>query len=168
MNRWASLLPLLLWLGLDGWLKQWALNHLTVGQTQPLIPNFLSLTLAFNPGAAWSLFSGQGWLLVAIRLGVGLALVVYLWRAQLPFIRSLPLTLIAAGALSNGLDKLMDGTVVDMLDSHPLSALTQALYGQDYPIFNLADVWVVSGVILLLLPRRATVKAARDSETSGG
>jgi signal peptidase II len=138
-------------LGLDGWLKWWSLGALGEGQFQPLIPGLVSLTLLFNPGAAWGLLSGQTELLVAVRLGVGLGLLGYLLYRPLPPVRAAALALVAAGGLGNGLDKLLDGTVVDMLYSPLLSAATQALYRQDYPVFNLADVWVVLGVAVLLL-----------------
>lgn len=149
-RRWAWL-AVAAALGLDGWLKWWSLGALGEGQFQPLIPGLVSLTLLFNPGAAWGLLSGQTELLVAVRLGVGLGLLGYLLYRPLPPVRAAALALVAAGGLGNGLDKLLDGTVVDMLYSPLLSAATQALYRQDYPVFNLADVWVVLGVAVLLL-----------------
>ena len=154
-SRWVWLLLVGVALGLDAWLKLWSLGALNGGYTRVFIPGLVSLTLLFNPGAAWGLFSGQTWLLVVIRLGVGLFLLGYLLRKPQPPVTATALALIAAGALGNGLDKLLDGTVVDMLYSPLLSALTQALYQQNYPVFNLADVWIVVGVALLLLGSRA-------------
>lgn len=151
LNRWFPLAFVAVFLGLDFALKAWSLATLTAGQSQPFIPGLISWVLTFNAGAAWGLFGGQPWFLIAIRLGVGLALLVYLFRNPTKPLFTVALALIAGGALGNGLDKLWDGTVVDMLYSHQLSAITRAIYGQDYPIFNLADIWVVSGVILLLL-----------------
>ena len=63
----------------------------------------------------------------------------------------LSLALIAGGALGNAYDGLTRGFVVDTLLSYTLSALHRPLFGTDFPIFNLADVGVVSGAILLLL-----------------
>lgn len=151
--RWLPLALVGLWLALDFGLKGWSLVNLVPGQPVALVPEVLSLVLGFNPGAAWGLLSGQTELLVLIRLGVGLGLVSYLvWKTP-PLLPAFALSLVAGGALGNGLDKLDDGTVTDMLYSHTLSAVTRALYGQDYPVFNLADVWMLWGVVLLLLVR---------------
>ncbi|GEM82604.1 Lipoprotein signal peptidase [Calidithermus terrae] len=161
-TRWLPLVLVGLWVGLDFALKGWSLGHLEPGHPQPLAPGVLSLALGFNPGAAWGLLSGQTGLLVLVRLGVGLALLGYLaWKAPPPA-AGVALSLIAGGALGNGLDQLVDGTVVDMLYSHTLSVLTRSLYGQDYPVFNLADVWLVSGVVLLLVPRARPVRWKED------
>ena len=71
-------------------------------------------------------------------------------RRRSPPLPALALSLLAAGALGNGVDRLGRGWVVDYLDlgtSLPLIA--------NFPVFNLADVCVTLGAVLLLLaPRR--------------
>ena len=156
-------LLLLLWVGLglllDQALKGWATATFSEGQFVDVWLGVLRLGLIYNTGAAWGLFSGSALPLALLRLGVGLALLGLLWRGVQPRVRGVAFSFIASGALGNALDGLRLGKVVDPLSALPLSQLTQALYGQDFPVFNLADIWVVTGVAVLLvaslLERRA-------------
>lgn len=136
-------------LALDLILKAWARANLP-GAFDPLLPGLITLTLTYNTGAAWSLFSNSALPLAWLRLTVGLGLLAYAWWKPLPNATRLSLALIGGGALGNALDGLMFGRVTDMLFSPALSAVTRALGQGDFPVFNLADVWVVSGVLLLL------------------
>ncbi|WP_369689442.1 signal peptidase II [Deinococcus aerius] len=149
---------------LDQSLKAWAVREFTLGEFREVLPGVLSLGLIYNTGAAWSLFAGAALPLAALRLVVGVALLVYLSRRAVPPLTGVALTLIAGGALSNSLDGWRLGKVVDTLASHTLSAVTRALGQGDFPVFNLADVWVVSGVLLLLL--RSTRSPTRSSSTA--
>ena len=83
-------------------------------------------------------------------LGLKGGLLLLLARRRYPPLPALALSLLAAGALGNGVDRLGRGWVVDYLDlgtSLPLIA--------NFPVFNLADVCVTLGAVLLLLaPRR--------------
>jgi signal peptidase II len=150
-SAWPYLVLLVVWLSLDFALKSWSLANLSTETMRPFIPGVLSLPLTFNEGAAWGLFSGSTLPLSLFRSVVALAILVYLFRSHPRPSVALPLSLISAGALGNGLEGFLRGKVTDMLYSHQLSALTQALGQGTFPIFNLADVWVVTGVLLLLL-----------------
>ena len=63
----CSLLALGL-LALDQWSKAWITANLPLGETMDFLPGVLGLRAVHNYGAAWSSFSGQRWLLVAVRL----------------------------------------------------------------------------------------------------
>jgi signal peptidase II len=142
---------MLVWLGLDFALKTWSLSNLSTETMRPFIPGVLSLPLTFNEGAAWGLFSGSTLPLSLFRIVVALVMIVYLVRSRPKPLVAWSLSLVSAGALGNGLESLVRGKVTDMLYSHQLSAITQALTQSSFPIFNLADVWVVAGVVLLFL-----------------
>jgi signal peptidase II len=148
---WFYLVLTGIWLALDFAFKSWALANLSTETMRPFVPGVLSLPLTFNKGAAWGLFSGSTLPLSIFRIVVAVAMLVYLFRSRPRRRVALPLSLISAGALGNGLESLVRGKVTDMLYSHQLSALTAALGQGSFPIFNLADVWVVTGVMLLLL-----------------
>ena len=126
-------------LGADQWVKAWVVGHLQMGETTSLFPGFLELMRVHNYGAAWSSFAGQKWLLLGVT---GVILAAVLWVLARRIVRH-PLGLSAAmlvlgGGIGNMIDRICRGYVVDMFDLEFMS----------YPIFNLADCFVVVGVIL--------------------
>lgn len=154
---------------LDQLLKNWALGTLKLGDPAiPFIPGLMDWQLTFNTGAAWSMFSGSAKILALGRMLVGFGILGYLYyRPQNRFL-SVVLSMIAAGAVGNAIDGLRSGRVTDMIHSPALSAVTKAINGTQFPIFNLADSCVVLGTLLLLaasfLPDRS--KATRRAEHS--
>ncbi len=152
MPFWCLLLLAATLVALDQALKSWAVSHLLEhGSVQMVIPGLLGWYLTFNTGAAWSMFSSATGLLAVGRIVVSLGLMAYLWRRPQPALLSVPLTLIAAGALGNAIDGLLHGKVTDMIYSPLLSQITRALGQGDFPIYNLADSCVVGGTLALLL-----------------
>lgn len=149
---WLPPLLFLVLIVLDQLLKTWALANLKLGEPPiPFIRGLIDWQLTFNTGAAWSMFSGSAKFLAFGRLLVGLGILGYLYyRPQSRFL-SVVLTLIAAGAVGNAIDGLRAGRVTDMIHSPALSAVTTALNGTLFPIFNLADSCVVLGTLLLLV-----------------
>lgn len=135
-----SIALLVVLLGADQLLKYWTMTHLALGESAPLLPGVLQLTRLHNYGAAWSSLSGKTVVLLVIT-GVLMAAVAYLLLKKI--VRH-PLGVTAGlfilgGGLGNMIDRIRLGYVVDMLDISPLF---------DYPIFNLADCFVVVGAIL--------------------
>ena len=123
----------------DQLLKGWVVTHLAVGESAPLLPGVVQLTRLHNTGAAWSSFSGKTGLLAAVTIVLMLAVA---WLLVKKIVRH-PLgvtagVLVLGGGIGNVIDRVCRGYVVDMLD----------LQFVDYPIFNLADCFVVIGVVL--------------------
>ena len=123
----------------DQLLKYWVVRHLEIGQSAAFLPGLVRLTRLHNTGAAWGSFSGSTALLTAVT---AVLLVAVAWRVLKKVIRH-PLGLCAAmlvlgGGIGNMIDRICRGYVVDMFDLEFMS----------YPIFNLADCFVVVGVIL--------------------
>ena len=115
------------------------MRHLEIGQSAAFLPGLVRLTRLHNTGAAWGSFSGSTALLTAVT---AVLLVAVAWLVLKKVIRH-PLGLCAAmlvlgGGIGNMIDRICRGYVVDMFD----------LEFMDYPIFNLADCFVVVGVIL--------------------
>ena len=127
-------------LALDQGTKAWITANLPLGETRAFLPGILELKTVHNYGAAWSSFSGQRWLLVAVTSAIVLAVAFLLARR---IVRS-PLgvcagALIVAGGLGNIIDRVRLGYVVDMLHLE---------FWPSYPTFNVADVAVVCGTLL--------------------
>lgn len=132
---------------LDRFSKAWAIKALS-SKSVPLIKGLLSLRLAENKGAAFSLFSStQGFLreflLVILPFLVVVFLIYYgLFRSK-SSLTSFSLGLIAGGALGNLYDRVFSGKVIDFIDVHFKS--------YHYPTFNFADLFVSAGILVLIL-----------------
>lgn len=148
MQRYLAWLALaLLIVGLDLWTKQLAVHNLQ--PYQPVeITSWLNMTLAHNPGAAFSLLADAGgwqrWFFSAAAAGIGIFILIWLWRLPLTA-RALPvaLMLLLGGAIGNLIDRITLGYVIDFIDVH--------YRGWHWPAFNVADSAIVSGVILMLI-----------------
>jgi signal peptidase II len=143
--------------------KWWILEviHLPeVGQIV-LFP-VLNLTMVWNRGVTFGLLNGFGqWSSVALA-GVALAVVaalgVWLRRAESTLV-AMALGTIAGGAVSNVIDRLRFGAVVDFIHAH--------VGGWSWYVFNLADAAIVCGVAALvlesLLPRARKSRSPEDA-----
>ncbi len=144
----------ILWIGLDQALKLWTVANVPLNTVYPYqeFPSFMSLAHVINKGAAWSLFSGATPVLIVIRIIVGAGILVWLLRKPKSLLENVAFALIVAGAWGNAIDGLRYGHVVDMLQSHWLTAIYRIIQpGSTFPIFNIADTGVVGGVLLLVL-----------------
>jgi len=117
-------------------------NFAEVGDTLPLWQNVFHLTYVINTGAAFSFFSGQVDMLRWISLIVSFILVVFVWRSpKMSLLEQLGYGFILAGAVGNGIDRFLFGYVVDFFDFRLIN----------FPVFNIADVAINIGVVLLLM-----------------
>ena len=128
-------------LGADQWVKAWVVGHLQMGETTSLFPGFLELMRVHNYGAAWSSFSGARWLLI-ILTAVGMCVLAWLLVKVVRHpLGQWSLACILGGGIGNLIDRVRLGYVVDMLDTMFM----------DFPVFNVADVFVVCGTICALI-----------------
>ena len=125
----------------DQAVKWLVVNTMTLGQSQPLLPPLLQLTRVHNYGAAWSSFSGARWLLI-ILTAVGMCVLAWLLVKVVRHpLGQWSLACILGGGIGNLIDRVRLGYVVDMLDTMFM----------DFPVFNVADVFVVCGTICALI-----------------
>jgi len=124
-------------LALDAWTKLWTVTHLALGESTKFLPGLVSLTHVHNYGAAWSSFSGERWLLI-IATSIGMAAIVYLLVCVVRHPLGVwSLLCVLGGGLGNLWNRVAFGFVVDMFD----------LDFMNYPVFNVADIFVVCGAI---------------------
>jgi signal peptidase II len=98
----------------------------------------IDLTNVRNTGVAFGALSGGGAVLVVvITLALAALGLYFVLRATTPLLW-LPVGLVLGGSLGNLADRARDGAVIDFID--PIA----------WPAFNLADIAVVVGVLLLL------------------
>ena len=123
----------------DQWLKYWIVNHLAVGESMPFIPHILQLERLHNYGAAFSSLTGKTAFLLGMTVVLLLVLAVLLARRVVRHpLGVIACVLILGGGIGNMIDRVTLGYVVDMFD----------LLLFEYPVFNLADCFVVVGAIL--------------------
>ena len=130
---------ILILVGCDQLLKSWTVHHLALGESTAFLPGFMQLTRVHNYGAAWSSFSGKTALLIVVTAALMIAVAYLLIRRIVRHpLGVAAAVLILGGGVGNIIDRIVHGYVVDMFD----------LLLFNYPVFNLADCFVVVGVIL--------------------
>lgn len=145
MRRWTWYLLSAIGVALDQASKAVIQKSLAWGSSVEISP-FFNIVHILNPGAAFSLLaehSGwQRWLLSLIAIAASVLLAIML-RRERPSTEAAALALILAGALGNMIDRLLLGAVVDWLDLY---------WGTlHWPAFNLADVWITGGAVVLVM-----------------
>ncbi len=122
-----------------------ALVEKHLDQTIELIFGFFSLVKVGNSGAAWGMFAGQRWLLLAISVIFFLGVIFFFrsltegWRE-----RYYATALVLGGILGNSVDRVWrGGFVVDFLDFY--------VKGYHWPAFNVADSAICIGVGIFII-----------------
>jgi signal peptidase II len=144
---------LIMALVLDGLTKTWAVQALEPYQPVPIIGQIFRLTLGYNTGVAFSLFTNSGaWPLIItsiVILGLGVWFVHALGNGEFPPQAGWPIGLLFGGALANFTDRLLDGQVIDFLDV--------GVGSTRWPAFNLADSFIILGIALVILMKMKVV-----------
>ncbi|WP_418750115.1 signal peptidase II [Frisingicoccus sp.] len=128
---------------LDQWSKYMVLIHVKPVGSIPLIKNILSFTYHENRGAVWGIMQGQIPVLILTTLVI---LIGVLWiYTRIPEGRKyiwlhLVSILVISGAIGNFIDRAFRHYVVDFIYFEPI----------DFPIFNVADMYVVIAAALLI------------------
>ena len=119
-------------------------NNLLLSKSVTIIPNFFYLTYAHNYGGAWSIFENNTLAITIISFIVILGISYYVFKNKVTGkIEIIGYSLLLGGAIGNLIDRIIYGYVIDFLDFYIL--------GYDFPIFNIADIGIVTGIILLLI-----------------
>ncbi|MCB9935964.1 MAG: signal peptidase II [Planctomycetes bacterium] len=139
--------------------KAWADSAVrpTEPNVTPIIDGFIGWKWAENQGAAFSIMDGRPLLLALIASVVLLAVFGYVYKAEPKrrwFLTALGL--VASGAIGNLYDRLLLGHVRDFmyfmfdLPWHGTNILGFEI-PKKYPVFNVADIAIIAGVLLLVL-----------------
>lgn len=146
MRNWAGWLVVsLVVVVLDQLTKHWISGVFVFAESRE-VTRFFNLVLAYNKGAAFSLFaSASGWqrvFFMTVATAASVVIVYLLRKHNGQRLFSLALSLVLGGALGNLWDRAVLGHVVDFLDFH--------YAGYHWPAFNVADCAITLGVALLL------------------
>lgn len=113
-----------------------------------LIPNFISFIYAENEGVAFSMLSGNRLFIILITILLLGILIYMLEKEHVNSRQNLKLVVLSYGFLFGGIlgnlvDRIIKGVVVDYVSLN--------IFGYHFPIFNLADLFITLGVILLII-----------------
>ena len=127
---------------LDQIIKNLFLFFMNFGQSNVIIPNFFSITLIGNTGAAFSILSSNTFLLIIISVVIlNLIFFLFIKGKKLMKFEQISYGLLVGGIIGNLIDRVVHGQVIDYLDFN--------LFGFNFPVFNLADVAIVISMILI-------------------
>ena len=119
-----------------------------------IIPNFFKLEYALNTGAAWSILNNHQVILIIISIILMIILFMFHNNFKENIRNNIAFGLLFGGIWGNLVDRLFHGYVIDFLSFK--------IFNYDYPIFNIADIAVVVGILLLVF---AIIKG-EDNENS--
>ena len=114
-----------------------------LNESVSVIKDFFYITIAHNTGGAWSIFSNHSYLFVLASILAIALLIKFMIGFKKNFRNNLAFGFLFGGIFSNLADRIFLGYVRDFLDFK--------IFGYDYPIFNIADVTIVVGVMLLVV-----------------
>ncbi len=126
---------------LDQITKYLVVSKMDLGESIPLIRNFLAVTYVRNPGAAFGMLPHRTLFLIIVTLLVA-GFIIYLYQAVPAGYTALRvgLALQVGGALGNLIDRVRNVSVVDFIDVKFFP-----------PVFNVADIAVVIGVLIFII-----------------
>ena len=94
-----------------------------------------------NYGAAFNIFEGNRIFLSLTSILSSLILIYFIFfKETINSINRYGLSLILSGSLGNGIDRLLKGYVIDFINLNII----------DFPIFNIADISINIGCIILI------------------
>ena len=131
-------------LALDQLTKYLAVLHLKGKPSIPIIEGVLELDYLENRGVAFGLLQGKHVLiLITSIICIG---IIFFFLARMPMAKRFTVlhiifSVVIAGGIGNMIDRLVNGFVVDFISFVLI----------DYPIFNVADCYVVCGVIAMAI-----------------
>lgn len=136
------LISILLLIVFDQIIKYLIISNFNIGEEKILIDNFLKFIYIRNTGAAFGILSGN----IILLIGISLFLIFYIVKEMKKNIDNnlslLSFSLILGGAVGNLIDRIFRGYVVDFISF--------TLFNREMSIFNVADMYITIGVILLI------------------
>ena len=145
-----------------------AIDGMRYGTSRPLLGDFLRLTYIENPGMAFGIDLGGKLFFSLFSVLASVAILLYLYRAREESLGlRISLAMILGGAVGNLIDRvfygvlfgtgpLFYGKVVDFFDVDFFNVDILGYHLSRWPVFNIADAAVTTGVVLLLFFHRST------------
>lgn len=127
----------------DQFLKIFISSYLSLGESIIVIKDFFSLKYVNNYGGAWSIFNNKVILLVIITFIILFILFQYMKKFKENIRNAVAFGLLFGGIIGNLVDRICFGFVKDYLAFN--------IFGYNFPVFNLADIAIFLGVVILII-----------------
>ena len=129
---------------LDQVIKYLVMNNMALHQEIKLIPNFFSLYYLKNTGAAFSILGNKTILLILVSIFC----LIIIKNSIKKLKRTNTLNIISLGIMTGGIignlfDRVLYKSVIDYLSFN--------IFNYSFPVFNLADIGITVGAILLII-----------------
>lgn len=141
-------------IALDQITKYLVRANMQPGDRIPVIGNWMSIYYVQNTGTAFSMFAGNRFVTIFLTSALIILCIVFVVRESSNGISLIPVlfTFVAAGGVSNMIDRLTLGYVTDMISCGK------------FAVFNVADIGVTCGCILTMI---ALIVMYRDEDGDG-
>lgn len=129
---------------IDQMVKYFVVQNIVLSEVISVIPNFFYLTYVKNTGGAWSLFHSIPYLLIMISFVFLIFMNRYILKIkEFSLIEIISYGFFMGGVLGNLIDRVLVSGVIDYIGFQ---------FGSYYyPIFNLADIFIVLGMVLIIM-----------------
>ena len=117
-------------------------SKLVVNESIQVVKNFFNITYSMNTGAAWSILNNHSYIIMFISIIALIILFRFMYLFDNNKRNNISFGLIIGGTLGNLIDRIFNGYVIDFIDI--------TIFKYKYPIFNIADMSIVIGILLLI------------------
>ena len=118
-----------------------ATKIILINQNITIIPNFLSFNYTQNTGAAFNIGTNNIITIIIINVIIIGLIIKFIKDNDLHIGVLFSLFIVLAGGISNLIDRIFRGFVIDFIDVNILN----------FPNFNIADICIVLGIIFLIV-----------------
>lgn len=134
----------LVFLMIDLLIKIIVINFMELYGTIKIIPGFFNITYVRNTGAAFSILEDSRIFFIVITFIALIVIYLFLLKDKvLNKYQTFLYSMLIGGIVGNLVDRIIYGYVVDFLSFN--------IFGYSFPVFNIADSFIVISVILLVL-----------------
>ena len=155
MKVFVYLLASVIFIALDQFSKYEIVHVIKYGSKIEIIKDFFSLTNVRNFGAGFSILQNARAFLIAVPILASIFLFyILLTEKNKSKLASVSYIFIISGAIANLIDRIRLGYVVDFLDF--------IIFGYDFPVFNVADIFITLGCFFLIIDTIFGAKNAKN------
>ena len=131
---------------LDQITKYLAVKNIVINGNYKLFNGLLELKYVKNYGAAFGILQEKRVIFIIITIIVICVFMIYLIRysSEIHLLNKIAISMLIGGAIGNFIDRIRLGYVIDFIQVDIIKSI-------NFPVFNIADIFIVIGTILLMV-----------------